>query len=308
MLGRVLEIYEENRYLSLKRGFIVIQHGSEELGKVPLDDIGVLLLSAQSVSFSKNILNALAERGCVTILCGKNYIPQSMVLPVYSHYVFAKILKTQIAASAPFKKRVWQQIVIQKIKHQATNLKLCGKAQKAGLIEKIAKMVKSGDPDNREAYAARMYWKALFGKDFIRDRNLPGINTFLNYGYAVMRASMARAVCASGLLPALGLHHDNYLNQFCLADDLFEIYRPMVDCTVFQLGINDSSELTPEYKTKLTETLWIKVHTIEGDSPAFQSMQYLTASYVHALEEGKPVIAVPSWTGDAYDISGAEQV
>ena len=300
MLNRVLEIYEENRYLSLNRGFIVIQQGSQELGKVPLDDIGVLLISAQSVTLSKNILNALAERGCVTVLCGKNYSPQSMVLPVYSHYLFAKILKNQIDASVPFKKRIWQQIVIQKIKNQALNLNLCGKLEESKKIETISALVKSGAPDNREAYAARMYWKYLFGKEFIRDKNLSGINSFLNYGYAIMRSSMARAICASGLLPSLGLHHDNHLNQFCLADDLFEIYRPLVDCVVFHLGIDSDSELTPEYKTKLTETLWIKVHTSQGESPAFQSMQYLTASYVHALEEGKPIIDMPVWAGDEH--------
>ena len=303
MLNRVLEICEENRYLSLNRGFIVIKHDSEELGKVPLDDIGVLLLSAQGVSFSKNILNALAEKGCITILCGKNYAPQSMVLPLYSHYHFAKIIKNQIDASLPLKKRIWQQIVIQKIKNQALTLKLCEK-EDAELLEKIASMVKSGDSENREAYAARMYWKALFGKDFIRDKDLPGINSFLNYGYAIMRSAMARAVCSSGLIPSLGIHHDNNLNQFALADDLFEIYRPMIDCIVYRIYSDDLQELTPEIKRKLTDALWIKVHTAEGDSPAFQSMQYMTASYVHALEEKKAAIDLPVWTGDEYEAVG----
>ena len=304
MLNRVLEICEENRYLSLNRGFIVIKHDSEELGKVPLDDIGVLLLSAQGVSFSKNILNALAEKGCITILCGKNYAPQSMVLPLYSHYHSAKIIKNQIDASLPLKKRIWQQIVIQKIKNQALTLKLCQKDESVQLIEKIASMVKSGDSENREAYAARMYWKALFGKDFIRDKDLPGINSFLNYGYAIMRSAMARAVCSSGLIPSLGIHHDNNLNQFALADDLFEIYRPMIDCIVYRIYSDDSQELTPEIKRKLTDALWIKVHTAEGDSPAFQSMQYMTASYVHALEEKKAAIDLPVWTGDEYEATG----
>lgn len=303
MLNRVLEICEENRYLSLNRGFIVIKHDSEELGKVPLDDIGVLLLSAQGVSFSKNILNALAEKGCITILCGKNYAPQSMVLPLYSHYHFAKIIKNQIDASLPFKKRIWQQIVIQKIKNQALTLKLC-KKEDVELLEKIASMVKSGDSENREAYAARMYWKALFGKDFIRDKDLPGINSFLNYGYAIMRSAMARAVCSSGLIPSLGIHHDNNLNQFALADDLFEIYRPMIDCIVYRIYSDDLQELTPEIKRKLTDALWIKVHTAEGDSPAFQSMQYMTASYVHALEDKKAAIDLPVWTGDEYEAVG----
>ncbi len=304
MLNRVLEICEENRYLSLSRGFIVIQHGSEELGKVPLDEIGVLLLSAQGVTFSKNILNALAEKGCITILCGKNYAPQSMVLPVYSHYHFAKIIKNQIDASLPLKKRIWQQIVIQKIKNQALALKLCKKEESVQLIEKIASMVKSGDSENREAYAARMYWKALFGKDFTRDKDLPGVNSFLNYGYAIMRSAMARAVCSNGLLPSLGIHHDNNLNQFALADDLFEIYRPIIDCVVFSLFSDEPSELTPELKNKLTNVLWTKVHTTEGDSPAFQSMQYMAASYVHALEDKKAAIDIPVWTGDEYEATG----
>ncbi len=296
MLNRVLEIHEENRYLSLNRGFIVIQHGSEELGRVPLDDVGVLLLSAQSVSFSKNILNALAEKGCVSVLCGKNYTPQSMVLPVYSHYLFAKILKNQINSSLPFKKRIWQQVVVKKILNQALTLKLCGKD--SGFLERIATTVKSGDSDNREAYAARLYWKSLFGKEFTRDKDLEGVNSFLNYGYAIMRASMARAVCSSGLLPSLGIHHENHLNQFALADDLFEIYRPIVDYIVFNLNPAEETELNHEYKTKLADALWIKVHTSQGDSPAFQSMQYLTASYVRALEDGKAVIDLPEWEGE----------
>ncbi len=299
MLNRVLEIHEENRYLSLNRGFIVIQHGSEELGRVPLDDVGVLLLSAQSVSFSKNILNALAEKGCVSILCGKNYTPQSMVLPVYSHYLFAKILKNQINSSLPFKKRIWQQVVVKKILNQALTLKLCGKD--SGFLERIATTVKSGDSDNREAYAARLYWKSLFGKEFTRDKDLEGVNSFLNYGYAIMRASMARAVCSSGLLPSLGIHHENHLNQFALADDLFEIYRPIVDYIVFNLNPAEETELNHEYKTKLADALWIKVHTSQGDSPAFQSMQYLTASYVRALEDGKAVIDLPEWEGEESD-------
>ena len=306
MLNRVLEVCEENRYQSLNRGFIVISHRSEELGRVPLDDIGVLLLSAQSVTVSKHILNALAGSGCVTVLCGENYAPVSMVLPLYSHYHFSKVIKLQIDASLPLKKRLWQQIVIQKIQNQALALRLCGKEETAHLLDKIASMVKSGDSENREAYAAKMYWKALFGNDFIRNRNLNGTNSFLNYGYAIMRSSMARAICANGLLPALGLHHDNELNQFCLADDLFEIYRPLVDCIVFHLGTDDNSELTAADKTKLTDALWIKVDTTHGESPAFQSMQYMAASYVHALESRKPIIDMPVWAGDEHGASSAE--
>ena len=255
MLNRVLEIAEENRYLSLKRGFIVIQKGTEELGSVPLDDIAVLLLSAQGVTITKNVLNALSEKGCITIFCGQNYIPLSMVIPIASHTYFTKIIKTQINASEPLKKRIWQKIVIQKIKNQALSLRYCNKENDATLIEKISKMVKSGDPDNREAYAARMYWKFLFGDSFTRDKNGDGINSLLNYGYAIMRACMARAICAHGLIPSLGIHHDNNLNQFCLADDLFEIYRPIVDTLVYKLIEQNQTVLTPEIKKALVNLL-----------------------------------------------------
>lgn len=298
MLNRVLEIAEENRYISLKRGFIVVQQGNEELGSVPLDDIAVLLLSAQGVTLTKNVVNALSEQGCITVFCGQNYIPLSMVVPIASHTYFTKIIKTQIKASEPLKKRLWQQIVIQKIKNQALSLKHCGKADETKLIEKIAQMVKSGDPDNREAYAARMYWKALFGDTFTRDKNGDGINTFLNYGYAIMRASMARAICAHGLIPSLGIHHDNNLNQFCLADDLFEVFRPIVDTLVYKIISKGESELTPENKKTLVKLLKVKVHTSEGESPVVQSMQYMVSSFVRALEAGKPIIELPSWEGN----------
>ena len=295
MLNRILEVYEENRYISLSRGFIVVKNRNEVLGQVPLDDVSVLLLTAQSVTVSKNIINALAERGSITVLCGHNYLPQSMVLPIANHCLYTKIVKNQINLSEPFKKRVWQQIVIQKIKNQSLVLKLCNKDQ--SLLERISKTVKSGDSDNREAYAAKMYWKLLFGNKFIRDRNEEGINAFLNYGYAVMRASMARAICSAGLLPALGINHKNNLNPFCLADDFFEIYRPFVDYEVYKMWVEGEEVLTPENKKRLIQLLWIKVHTPIGASPLFQSMQYQVASFVHAMEEKNPIIVLPKWEG-----------
>ena len=303
MLNRVIEIAEENRYLSLKRGFMVVQQGEQELGSVPLDDIAVLLLSAQGITITKNVLNALSEQGCITIFCGSNYKPVSMVLPIASHTYFTKIVKTQINASEPFKKRIWQQIVIQKIKNQALSLKYCKREDNFTLVEKISRMVKSGDPDNREAYAARMYWKSLFGESFKRDKDGDGINSFLNYGYAIMRAGMARAICAHGLIPSLGIHHDNNMNQFCLADDFFEIYRPIVDTFVYKLFENGETELSPDNKKFLATILKVNVHTSEGETTAVQSMQYMVSSFVNALEEGKPDIELPIWEGNENGIT-----
>lgn len=296
MLHNVVEIAEENRSLSLSRGFLVIRHKDEVLGKVPLDSIEVLILTAQSASITKPILNALSEKGCVTILCGKNYVPFSVVLPIAIHSKTAKILKTQIDCSSPFRKRLWQKIVVQKILNQARTLFLCGKGKEAKTIEKIASSVKSGDSENREAYAARLYWQFLFGKDFKRDREEQGINALLNYGYAVMRAAVARAVCASGLNPSLGLFHKNALNQFCLVDDLFEVYRPIVDFVVFSLAKENMFDLIPETKARLAEVLLVKVYTSEGESSAAQSMQYLAFSYVNSLESKQCEMEFPEWS------------
>ena len=296
MLNKVLEISEENRYIGLYRGFIEIKHKTELLGRVPIDDISVLILSAQGVTFSKNVLNALAERNGITILCGKNYIPQSIVMPVANHYLYTKNIKNQINCSQPFKKRIWQQLVIKKIQNQAFVLKSYGKEYRD--LENIAKSVKSGDTDNREAYAAKLYWKRLFGKGFIRDKNGDGVNALLNYGYAVMRACMIRALCASGLQTALGVNHNNNLNQFCLADDFFEIYRPMVDFVVCDLWQNNETEMLPATKQKLVGVLTANVVTEKGNTPAFQSMYYLCNSYIQAMESKTPELELPLWADD----------
>ena len=296
MLNKILEISEENRYVSLYRGFIEIKHNSELLGRVPLDDISVLILSAQSITLSKNVINALAEKNGITILCGKNYIPESIVMPIANHYLYTKNIKNQISNSEPFKKRVWQQIVVKKIENQALVLKLYGKEFQE--VEKISKTVKSGDTTNREAYAAKLYWKKLFGQDFVRDKDGTGINALLNYGYAVMRASMIRALCGSGLQTALGVNHNNNLKQFCLADDFFEIYRPIVDYFVYDLWQKNETELLPQTKQKLVTCLKANVITEKGNTPAYQSMHYLANSYVQAMEIKNTNIELPLWNGE----------
>lgn len=298
MLYRVVEIYDENKYLSLDRGFLLIQQESQVLGKVPLNDIGVLLLTAQGVTITKNVLNELSENGCITILCGKNYTPENMVIPIGQHYHFAKIVKNQINSTLPQKKRIWQQIVIAKIKNQSLCLKIHNKKIEAKQLEIYSTQVKSGDIENKEAQAAKIYFKALFGNEFIRNKNAEGINSFLNYGYAIIRSAMARAVCSAGLIPSLGLHHDNFLNAFCLVDDFLEIYRPIVDTIVYEIYKEDISVLTPKEKKILIDSLWVRMETKKGNSPVFQSMQYMVSSYVKALEEKKTEIEIPVWKGN----------
>ena len=303
MLNKVLEVFEENRYLSLRRGFVIIQQANTILASVPLDNIAVLLLTAQSVTLTKNVINALVEKGCIIVSCGRNYIPVSMTAPIASHYLFSKNIKNQISASLPLKKRIWQQIVMKKIQNQALSLCFCGMEEDAKKVNKIASLVKSGDVDNREAYAARLYWKLLFGDSFIRDKDGDGINALLNYGYAIMRAAMARAICSAGLIPSLGIHHDNNVNQFCLADDFFEIYRPVIDCIVYKLWRSNEIELNSKTKKLFAESIKIHVWTNEGDTPIFQSMHYLISSYICSLEQKKMVIELPEWKGNGNGIT-----
>ena len=297
MLHQIIEIQEEGRYLSLDRGFLSIAHKNEHLASVPLDDIAVLLISAQSVSFSKHILNEIAERGGISILCGKNYLPQSMVVPVSGHYLQTETINRQIEASLPFKKNIWRQIVESKLLNQSQALKYANDDTISTKIKLIGKTVRSGDPDNREAYGARLYWKALFGDDFTRDKDGDGLNALLNYGYAIARSSMIRAICSAGLLPSLGVHHDNKLNPFCLGDDLFEPFRPIVDVTVFDLNKIGENTINPEVKKKLAEVLWYKMKTVEGYSPLFQSMHYMVSSFSRALINKEPCILIPEWEG-----------
>lgn len=301
MLYRVIEIYDENKYLSLDRGFLQIQQGNAVLGKIPIDEIGTLLLTAQGVTVTKNVLNALSENGCITILCGKNYAPENMVVPIGQHYHFAKIVKTQINTTQPLKKRIWQQIIINKIKNQSICLKMHNKIKESKQLEIYSTQVKSGDTENKEAQAAKIYFKSLFGTNFIRNKNSDGINSLLNYGYAIIRSAMARAVCSAGLIPSLGLHHDNYLNSFCLVDDFLEIYRPIVDTIVYELYKNNIQELTPKVKKNLIDSIWVKIETKKGTSPVFQSMQYMVSSYVKSLEEKKSEIEIPIWKGNVIE-------
>ncbi|MFI3257784.1 MAG: type II CRISPR-associated endonuclease Cas1 [Spirochaetales bacterium] len=303
MFHQIIEVHEENRYLSLERGFLKISEKDVCIGRVALDDIAVLLISSQGGSISKNILVELAERGAITIFCGKQYSPEAIVYPTTGNYRQAGILKYQIDASIPFTKNIWKKLVQTKIENQAKSLELCEKNEKAKYVAKLSGEVKSGDSDNKEGQAARLYWSALFGKKFLRDRHEEGINSLLNYGYAIMRSAMVRSLCSVGLNPALGVHHKNVLNPFCLADDFFEIYRPIVDCIVYSIIQNAEPIVCPDVKKILIQALWVKIKTTEGYSPAFQSMNYMCSSFVKALKNKEYNFAIPLWEGNYEQIS-----
>lgn len=289
MVTRVVEIAQDGRYLSKHRGFMVVRSGDDEVGRVPLDDITALILSAHQITLSKTLIMELAERRAPVITCGKNFHPVALSLPYGSHHDTTGILWGQIECSKPLSKRLWQSVVREKITNQKLILKWFEPTSPTlPDLELLARRVRSGDPENIEAQAARHYWTALLGADFRRDFETGRENVLLNYGYSVLRAATARAVCAAGLTPALGVHHHNRKNPFALVDDLMEPYRPLVDKSVRLImdrsGLHED-ELSPETKRLLARVLDEDVVLEKGTSTVMNSLHRLAQTFVKSLVE-----------------------
>ncbi len=247
---QTLEIAGSNRHLSKERGFIAVNTKKEPLGKIPLDDLACVLVSGHGVTYSNDLLAALAERAIPVVLCGSNMQPLAVLWPLRSHHLSGQRIKAQADISVPLRKRLWQALVQAKILLQACNAEQ--HEAKAGHLRALAKAVRSGDPDNLEAEAARIYFKVCFGAKFKRDRNAPGVNAQLNYGYTVLRAATARAVMLAGLHPAFGLHHCNARNSMPLVDDVMEPFRPVVDMLVLRLQRNGNDAVDKQAKSLLS--------------------------------------------------------
>lgn len=285
MLGRIVEVADDHRHLSLYRGFLVVQatsSGWPELGRVPLDDIAAVLAHAHGLSYTNNLLVALAERGVPFVLCGANHQPAGVLWPLDGQYEQARRMEAQMAASQPTHKRLWASVVRAKLLQQAATLAAVG-ANHAALVA-LAGKVRSGDPDNLEAQGARRYWGLLFGPAFRRDTEATGLNSLLNYGYTVYRSATARAVVAAGLHPAIGLHHSNDGNPMRLVDDLIEPFRPLVDVAVWRWWQqHGNAEVTPQSKRELVHTLYQDMPTPQGNTPVSVCMQRLATSLAQVL-------------------------
>jgi CRISPR-associated protein Cas1 len=280
MVGRVVEVATDGRHLAVDRGFMTIAERANEIGRVPLDDLAALIANAHGLTYTNNLLVNLAKRGVPVILCGPNHQPAAVVWPVDGHHAQSGRMSDQASASAPLKKRLWQQIVQAKILAQGATLEAVG--AEAGGFRLLSRKVRAGDPDNVEAEAARRYWPLLFGTDFRRDHDGGGVNALLNYGYAVLRAATARAVMAAGLHPSLGLKHSNRGNALVLIDDLMEPFRPVVDREVHRLKGMEILDVTPETKAALARTMVIDLPTEEGVSPLMTCLERLASSLVKA--------------------------
>lgn len=281
-------------YLSLKNAQLVIKLPEIEKNSTlpdsfkrqneitkPIEDIGVIVIDNKQVTITSGLLEALLENNCAVITCDSHSMPTGLMLPLDSNTTQNERFRHQIDASVPLCKQLWQQTIQQKIANQAAVLKACTNTE-VGCMNVWAKDVRSGDIENMEGRAAAYYWKNLFGEidGFTRDRNGIPPNNLLNYGYAILRAIIARALVASGLLPTLGIHHHNRYNAYCLADDIMEPYRPYVDNLVYSIVKQYGSEieLNKEIKSILLSIPTLDVVISGKRSPLMIAAAQTTAS------------------------------
>ena len=247
----------------------------------PIEDLGVVVLDNKQITITSGVIEALLENNCALITCDSKSMPVGLVLPLYGNTTQNERFRKQLDASLPLRKQLWQQTVQAKIRNQAAVLAACTHGETKCMLA-WAGDVRSGDPDNLEARAAAYYWKNLFAEvpGFVRDREGIPPNNLLNYGYAILRAVVARSLVISGLLPTLGIHHHNRYNAYCLADDIMEPYRPYVDELVYGLFKQYGNEvaLTKEVKFSLLSIPTLEVRLGGRRSPLMVAVGQSTAS------------------------------
>ncbi len=295
MIRRTVEFSTPGTRLSVAHRQLVVERPDLPKTTLPIEDLGVVIVDDVRATYTQSVFLELLEAGATVMVTGRDHLPAGMMLPLDAHHVQTERHRAQVATSVPVRKRAWQAIVRAKIVQQATVLSHF--TGDHGGLAPMARRVRSGDPDNIEAQAAQRYWPRLFGKAFRRKRGAEGVNALLNYGYAVVRAAVARAIVAAGLIPSLGVHHRHRANPFCLADDLLEPYRPYVDWRVRQLASEDG-ESVPDLAERATraELLSLLNETIQVSGrrePLLLALHTSAASLCRALTGGDRSLSLP---------------
>lgn len=269
-------LLENKASISTKNLQLVIKTETRE-STIPIEDIGYLVIDHPEIYLSIPALNLLIDNNTAVIICNTNHLPNGMFLNLNSHHIQQEIFKNQINASAPLKKQLWQQTIIEKITNQGILLQKI--TSKNNNFEFLASKVLSGDSANMEGVAANFYWKSFFEHNFKRERFGDYPNNFLNYGYAILRAATARALSGSGLLNTLGIYHKSKYNAFALADDIMEPFRPIVDEKVAEIMQKYSEqELNTQIKAELLQILTRTVYFKEDKSPLMVALQKTASS------------------------------
>lgn len=288
---RIVDIETDARHLCVKRGHLVVQDHGHEVGRVPLDDIAAVIVHAHGCTMSNHVNVALVERGAVIVSCNSSHAPVAMTVGLVGHHVQTARMIAQAEASRPLKKRIWQALVQAKIGMQGRALEVIGETGSS--LQFMSERVKSGDPDNVEAQAARRYWPMMMGQAFRRDQNGAGVNGLLNYGYAILRALCARSVVASGLIPALGVHHHNRQNPFALVDDVMEPFRPVIDLQVRRLVGEGVREVDRGAKQKLASITNLDLTHADGVTPLNLIVERLVSSLAQSFLQGRNCLEIP---------------
>jgi len=284
-MDRIVDIATDGRHLSTLRGFLLVSERDTEVGRIPLDDVAAVIVHAHGVTWTTSLIAALAARGAPMVLCGTNHAPVAVCLPLDGHHGQNARMRAQWESGKPLAKQLWRDIVIAKIRWQAAVLEAQGHS--ANAFDLLARRVRSGDPDNVEAQAARRYWPLLMGESFRRDRDAGGINGLLNYGYTIMRSLCARAVVAAGLHPSIGVHHANRGNAFALADDLIEPFRPLVDAMALRLMSRGCTEVTPEAKRAFASLIAIDLAAEAGTTTVSMAATRAAQSLARCFENNR---------------------
>ena len=291
MIKRTIEISGDGNHLSVSMGSLIVRKGEQVIGQVPLEDVALLILDSFTTTYTHSVIAEVLAAGGAIIPCGKNHHPCALFLP-QENSLQTQRLTCQAQAPLPLRKSLWKQVVQAKIANQAAALEDGSPAAK--LLRNLVPQVRSGDPTNVEAQAARAYWQALFAdKAFRRSPQGDPPNNMLNYGYMVLRACVARAICAAGLHPSLGLHHHNRANSFCLADDLLEPLRPLVDRKVRALWSAGRDEIDRDVKTELLSLLTAEIQVADDKGPLMAALERMTASLVRCYQRQQKKLDLP---------------
>ena len=310
MIRKTIEISTPGTRLSVANSQLVVERPDLPRATLPIEDLGVVIVDDIRATYTQSVFLSLLEAGATVLVTGRDHLPAGMMLPLDAHHVQTERHRAQVETSAPVRKRAWQAIVRAKIVQQAAVLSHFTGSH--GGLAPMARRVRSGDPDNLEAQAAQRYWPRLFGKTFRRDREADGVNALLNYGYAVVRAAVARGVVAAGLIPSLGVHHRHRGNPFCLADDLLEPYRPYVDWRVRQMA-GEEGESAPdlaerETRAELLSLLNETVHVGGRREPLLLALHTSAASLCRTLTGGDRTLALPEGLPVEPDLVDAAEI
>uniref|UniRef100_A0AB33J3B7 CRISPR-associated endonuclease Cas1 n=1 Tax=Prevotella sp. GTC17259 TaxID=3236795 RepID=A0AB33J3B7_9BACT len=292
MLKRSL-VFTSPATLSMKDRQLIIslREQPEEKRTIPIEDLGFVLIAHPQVMLTVPLMNALSENNVSLVFCNSKGMPSSMLLNLNTNVTQGETIRNQIDAGEVLKKNIWKQIVEAKIRNQSFLLSKLGK--QGELLKPLFMNVKSGDTDNREGIAAKIYWAELFGKDFLRNRDMPGINSLLNYGYTILRSAVARSLMSAGLFPAIGVFHRNRSNAFPLADDLMEPYRPFIDEIVYKLHCEGKEELNKETKAELIRLLYCDTYFKKVTRPLSVGLSLTMASLVRCYAKTTNKLVLP---------------